>query len=168
VPGRRLDFVSIAGHDAKDLGISRRQESGFGWANLYSLATPGKGTFVNRRLQRQSQLSQLSNRNQTVLRSKPRIRGDARIGRFQRLAVVQIVVAIHAIQEQHPGLGMVVRRAHHLLPQLARANLAIHPHSIAALVRPCFLHVVGGLGLVHQLEVIALFDRAHERIGHAD
>ena len=35
---------------------------------------------------------------------------------------VQVVVGVHAVDEQHAGLGVVVGRAHDLRPQIARAR----------------------------------------------
>ena len=46
----------------------------------------------------------------------------AGIGRLDRLAVVEVVVAVDAVEEQDARLGVVVRRAHDLVPQLARAR----------------------------------------------
>ena len=43
----------------------------------------------------------------------------ARIGRFDDLRVVEIVLGIHAIEEDHAGVGMVVGRSHDLVHQLA-------------------------------------------------
>ena len=55
----------------------------------------------------------------------------AGIGGLDRLAVVQVVVAVHAVEEQHARLGVVVGRAHDLVPQLARAQLAVDPQAVA-------------------------------------
>jgi hypothetical protein len=77
----------------------------------------------------------------------------AGVGGLDGLAVVQVVVAVDAVEEQDARLGVVVGRAHDLVPQLARAHLAVHPHAVVALVGAGRLDVGGGLGLVHQLDV---------------
>src|SRR3954468_313037 len=51
----------------------------------------------------------------------------ARVSGLDRLAVVEVVVAVDAVEEQDARLGMVVGRAHDLVPELARADLAINP-----------------------------------------
>ena len=50
----------------------------------------------------------------------PGVRGDARIGRADRLAVAQVVVLVDVVQKQDAGFGEVVGRAHDLIPQFAR------------------------------------------------
>ena len=50
-----------------------------------------------------------------------------RIGRSDRLAIRQVVVAVDRVEEQHAGLGVVIGRSHDLVPQLARTPLAIDP-----------------------------------------
>src|SRR5258708_40225468 len=57
---------------------------------------------------------------------------------------MEIVIGVHAIQEHHAGLRVVVRRAHDLVPQFTRAYFSIHPQAIAALIRARLLHVIGG------------------------
>ena len=89
----------------------------------------------------------------------------AGVGGLDRLAVVEVVVAVDAVEEQDARLGVVVGRAHDLLPQLARRDLAVDPQAVVALVAA----VLGpGLGLVHQLDVLVLLHRQHELVGHPD
>jgi hypothetical protein len=92
----------------------------------------------------------------------------AGVGRLDRLAVVEVVVAIHAVDEQHARLGMVVRRAHDLRPQVARGQLAVHPDSIGALERSVLQLISRGLCAVHELDLQVLLDRAHEFVGNPD
>ncbi len=91
----------------------------------------------------------------------------AGIRSLQGLAVIEVVVAIHLVEEQHARLGVVVRRVHHLVPQVARADLAIDPLPVAALVGARLLQVVARLGLVRELDLAVDLDRPHERVGHA-
>jgi hypothetical protein len=88
----------------------------------------------------------------------------AGIGRLDGFAVVEVVVAVHPVDEQDARLGVVVRRAHDLIPQVARPYLAVDPQAVLALVdvlaRP-------GLRLVDELEAGVFLDGAHEFIGHA-
>src|SRR5207248_2735334 len=83
----------------------------------------------------------------------------ARVGGLDRLAVVEVVVAVDAVEEENPRLGVVVRRAHDLVPQLARSYFSIDPKSIGALVS---LFAGPGLRLVRELERQILFHREHE------
>jgi hypothetical protein len=92
----------------------------------------------------------------------------AGVGGLDGLAVVQVVVRVHAVEEQDARLGVVVGRAHDLVPQLARAHLAVHPHAVVALVGAGGLDLFGGLGLVHQLDVAVGLDGLHEGVGDAD
>jgi hypothetical protein len=92
----------------------------------------------------------------------------AGVGGLDGLAVVEVVVAVDAVEEQDARLGVVVGRAHDLVPQLARAHLAVHPAAVLALVGAGGLDVGGGLGLVRQFDVAVVLDRLHEGIGDAD
>ena len=56
----------------------------------------------------------------------------AGVGRLDRLAVIEVVVLVHAIEEHHARLGVVVGRAHDLVPELARAHGAVDPHRLRA------------------------------------
>jgi hypothetical protein len=102
-----------------------------------------------------------------VRRHHPGVGRDAGIRARDRLAIRQVVVAVDAVEEQHARLGMVVGRAHHLVPQVAGAQLAIDPQP-AVLVRAGGLLRGAGLGAVHQRELGVGGHRLHERIGHAD
>src|SRR4051812_27742132 len=89
----------------------------------------------------------------------------AGIRRLDRLAVVQVVVAVDAVEEQDARLGVVVRRAHDLVPQLACPDLAIDPQTVGALVR---LLARPRFRLVDELELLVLLDGEHEVVRDAD
>src|SRR6476620_6440617 len=57
----------------------------------------------------------------------------AGVSSLDRLAVIQVVVAVDAVEEEDAGLGVVVRRAHDLVPQVARPHLAVDPLPVGAL-----------------------------------
>ena len=86
-----------------------------------------------------------------------------RVRRRDRLAVRQVVIAVHAVDEDHARLGVAVGRLHDLVEQIARAGLAVDPGAVGAL---------GGVGLVEwlgrmpQLDLGVLVDRAHESVSH--
>ena len=92
----------------------------------------------------------------------------ARVGGFDQLAVVEVVVLVHAVEEEDPRLGMIVGGLHHLIPQVARAHLAVDPQAVVALVGAGLLHVGVRLGAVRQLDVAVGLDGFHEGIGDAD
>ena len=48
----------------------------------------------------------------------------AGVGGPDQLAVIEVVVPVHAVEEQDARLGMVIGGFHHLVPQVARAHLA--------------------------------------------
>mmetsp|Transcript_21920 Transcript_21920/g.61690 ORF Transcript_21920/g.61690 Transcript_21920/m.61690 type:complete len:665 (+) Transcript_21920:1171-3165(+) len=98
----------------------------------------------------------------------PRLGRHARVGRCDGLAVMQVVVGVDAVQEEHAGLGMVVGGAHDLVPQRAGADLAVDPQPVAALVGAGLDLLGAGLGLVHQLHRAVGLHRLHEGVGHAD
>ena len=56
----------------------------------------------------------------------------ARVGRIDALAIAEVVVGVDAVDEQHAGLGVVVGRAHDLVPQVARARPPVHPQAVGA------------------------------------
>jgi hypothetical protein len=91
----------------------------------------------------------------------------AGVGGLDGLAVVKVVVLVHAVEEQDARLGVVVGGAHDLLPQVTGAHLAVDPLAVVALVGAGRLDVAGGLGLVGQLDVAIGFDGLHEGVGHA-
>ena len=76
------------------------------------------------------------------------------------------------IEEQHAGLGVVIGGAHDLVPQVARAQLAVDPEPAAVGLRHgirsggflCF----AGRDLVHQFHQAVGLHGLHEGIGHAD
>ncbi len=98
----------------------------------------------------------------------PGVGRHARIARRNRLAIGEVVVLVHRIEEQHARLGMVVGRAHDLLPQRARGQLAIDPLAVVALVRALLFQCRARAGAVHEFDLGALTHRLHEGIGHAD
>ena len=87
----------------------------------------------------------------------------ARVGRLDALAVAQVVVDVDAVEEQDPRLGVVVRRAHDLVPELARAYRLVDPQAVLALAG-----FLVRLRLVHQLDLEVHLDREHEVVGDAD
>ena len=91
----------------------------------------------------------------------------ARVRGLDRLAVIEVVVAVDAVEEEDARLGVVVRRAHDLVPQVLRAHLAVHPQAVAALVAAAFLHFLRGLGAVHELDFAVGLHGLHERVGDA-
>ena len=58
------------------------------------------------------------------------------VGGRNVFAVTQVVVLVDLIQKQHAGLGKVVGRAHHDVPQLSRGQGLVHPQAIGPLPRP--------------------------------
>src|SRR5205814_126051 len=64
---------------------------------------------------------------------------------LERFAIIQVVVAIDVIEKENAGLRVVVGGTHDLVPEIARAYLAIHPQPVAALVGPGLLEIVRGL-----------------------
>ena len=103
----------------------------------------------------------------SVPRQHPGLRGHARIRRADRLAVMQVVVRIDPVQEEHARLGVVVGGAHDLVPQLAGPHPAVDPQPVGALRRAGGAQLGAGRGLVHQLDVGIGLDRLHERVAHA-
>ncbi len=92
----------------------------------------------------------------------------AGVGGLDGLAVVEVVVAVDAVEEEDARLGVVVGRAHDLFPQLVRAHLAVDPAAVLALVGAGRHDVGGGLGLVRQFDVAVVLDCLHEGIRDAD
>ncbi len=93
---------------------------------------------------------------------------STRVGRRDRLAVAEVVVGVDAVEEQHAGLGVVVGRAHDLVPQLARAQPAVDPQAIGALPGAFGLLRRCGLGAVHELDLGVGLHGLHEGVGDAD
>ena len=65
-----------------------------------------------------------------------------RVGGFYGFAVVKVVVFIHAVKEQNTWLGVIVGRAHDLLPQIPGAYFSIYPKAVFALVGTCGADVI--------------------------
>ena len=63
---------------------------------------------------------------------------------------------------------MVVGRAHDLVPQVACANLAVHPAAVIALVGARVHLLAPGPGLVRELDVGVVLDGLHEGVRDAD
>ncbi len=95
----------------------------------------------------------------------PGVGGHARIGRSDRLAIREVVVAVDRIEEQDAGLGVVVGRAHDLVPERARRQLAIDPLAVVALVGALVFGSRAGLGAVHEFDVGAVAHGLHEGVG---
>ena len=71
------------------------------------------------------------------------------------------------VEEQDARLGVVVGRAHDLVPQIACLELAIDPEAVLALVGAAFLDVGAGLGAMNQFDIAVGLDRLHEAVGDA-
>ena len=91
-----------------------------------------------------------------------------RVGGFDQFAVVQVVVLVHAIQEQDARFGVVVGGLHHLIPQITGTHLAVDPQAVFALVGTFGQDVFVRFCNVNQFNGIVRFNRFHERISHAD
>jgi len=92
----------------------------------------------------------------------------AGIGGFDQLAVVEVVVLVHAVEEEDARLRVIVGGLHDLIPQVARAHLAVDPQAVVALVGAAGLHVVVRFGAVYEFDIAIGFDGFHERVGDAD
>ncbi len=92
----------------------------------------------------------------------------AGIGRLDHLAVIEVVVLVHAVEEQDARLGVIVGGFHDLVPQVAGGQLAVHPMAILALVGAAGAHLGIGFGAVGQFDFGIVVDRFHEGIGDAD
>ena len=82
------------------------------------------------------------------------------------LAVGKIVIGVHAIDENHARLGVVVGRIHDLLPQIARLDRAVDPAAVRGLAFGRAHYFLARRHRMHQIPVAARFHRAHERVGH--
>ena len=93
----------------------------------------------------------------------------ARVRRLDHLDVPEVVLLVHAIQEDHAGVGMVVGRVHDVVHQRAGADRAVDPQSVGrALVGALLDQGRTRLCRVHQLEFGVVFDGLHECIRDAD
>ena len=92
----------------------------------------------------------------------------AGIGRLDPLAVVQVVLGVDPVEEQHPGLRRLVGVAHDRRPELARPDRGIDPEPVLAAgarrprsapppARPC----------ATSSKVAVRLDRPHQRVGDA-
>ena len=91
-----------------------------------------------------------------------------RIGGGDGFAIIEIVVAVDAIQEKDARLGVVVGRVHDVGPQFARRWFPVHPHAVLSLVGTGIDDVLGGFRAVDELDRLVLLQGAHERIGDCD
>jgi len=91
-----------------------------------------------------------------------------RVGGFDQFAIVQVVVLVHAIQEQDARFGVVVGGLHDLIPQITGTHLAVDPQAVFALVGTFGQDVFVRFCNVNQFNGIVRFNRFHERISHAD
>ena len=92
----------------------------------------------------------------------------AGIAGFDRLAIREVVVAVHRVDEHDARLGVIVGRQHDLVPQRAGAHGAVHPQVVVALVRARREEVGRRRRLVHQLPVGVLAHGRDEGVGHRD
>ncbi len=93
---------------------------------------------------------------------------SAWVGGLDHLAIGQVVVPVHQVDEQHTRFGVVVSALHDLLPQIGGLHLAIHPLAVGALDSALCLERFGGFCFVHQFERLVVFQCLHQSIGHAD
>ena len=91
----------------------------------------------------------------------------AGVRRLDPFGVVEIVLRVDPVEEQHSGLGGVVGVAHDRLPELAGADRRIDPEPVAPPVGAAGDLRRAGLGLVHELEGAVGLDGLHQRVGHA-
>ena len=96
----------------------------------------------------------------------PGVGGDAGVGRLDPLHVGEVVVLVHAVDEDDTGLRVVVGGVHDLLPEIARLDGAVDPHAVVAAVRAGLEEIRRRLPLVDELPVAVGFHRPHERVGH--
>ena len=92
----------------------------------------------------------------------------AGVGGLDQFAIVEVVVLVHAVEEQDARLRMVIRGLHDLIPQVAGAHLAIDPEAVLALEGAGRLHVDVRFGPMRQLDIGVGIDGLHEGIGDAD
>ena len=92
----------------------------------------------------------------------------AGIGGLDHFAVIEVVVLVHAVEEEDARLGVIVGGFHDLIPQVAGAQLAVHPLTVLALVGAAGTHLGIGFGAVGQFDFAIAVDRFHEGIGDAD
>jgi hypothetical protein len=86
----------------------------------------------------------------------------AGVGGLDHFAVVEVVVLVHAVEEEDSRLGVVVGGLHHLVPQVARAHLAVDPDAVFTLEGAGALHVGVGFGAVREFDFGVGFDGFHE------
>ncbi|TMQ76701.1 hypothetical protein ACCUM_3988 [Candidatus Accumulibacter phosphatis] len=93
---------------------------------------------------------------------------SAGVGGLDDFAVVEVVVLVHAVEEEDSRFGVVVGGFHHLVPEVAGAHAAVHPDAVFALEGTVALHVQAGLGAVRQFDFAIGFDGLHESVGDGD
>ena len=143
------DVVEHAGRHADDFGKAVEIEAGL----------VGEGILDEQRQVDRPQAAAAIRRQRLL---------GAGIGGLDHFAVIEVVVLVHAVEEEDAGLGMVVGGFHHLVPQVAGAQLAVDPHAVVALVGARLLHVGIGFGAMQQLDIAVAVDRFHEGVGNAD
>ena len=93
----------------------------------------------------------------------------ARVRRLDHLDIPEVVLLVHAIQEHHARVGMVVGCVHDVVHQHAGADTAVDPQSVGrALVGALLDQGSTRLCRVHQFEFGVVFDGLHECIRDAD
>ena len=156
------------GDHTKHLGVRGGHECRARCARNRASLRSIESTAVDGHIQWSLCVPEIANRNEPILGGESGVGGHARIRRLDRFAVVQIVVAVDAIDEKNAGFGVVICRTHDLVPKFTRPHFSIHPLPVAALIRAGLFDVVCRLGLVHQLDLAAGFHGMHERVGDAD
>ena len=149
-PVRRIeDVVQHAGGDTTDFGEGVEVEAG----------GVGEGVADKQRQVDRTQAAAAIRRQRLF---------GAGVGRLDNFAVIEVVVLVHPVEEQDARFSMVIGGLHHLIPQIAGADLAVHPHAILALVSAGIAHVSVGLGAMDEFDIRVSIDRFHEAVGHAD
>ena len=92
----------------------------------------------------------------------------AGIGGAQLFGIPQVVLGIHAIDEQHARLGVAIGRAHDAFPQCAGAQFAIDPQAVFPAIAAGGEVFIAWFGRMHQRERFIGLDGAHEGIRYAD
>ena len=100
------------------------------------------------------------------------IRGErllcAGVGRLDLLAVIEVVIPVHTVQEKNAWFGVVIGGFHDLIPEIAGADFVIDPHSVVALVGAARFHIGVRFGAVYEFDLAIFLDSLHKTVGHAD
>ena len=92
----------------------------------------------------------------------------ARVSRFDGFAVTKVVIFVHAVQEENPGLCKVVGVLHNGLPQRKRGDRLVDPFAVGPLISTLLLLGVRWLSRVNKVPVTAFFHSGHKSVGNAE